>query len=103
MRRQLDLHHGKRLRCTDAQFIDTARTYWTRHAHTVRAIPRLTTLAREAATTGPVAIISANDGAIVRAGLTAINLTGLTTTIIAREDVPHSFVVGVVDMSHERS
>ncbi|MEU2180939.1 HAD family hydrolase [Streptomyces thermolilacinus] len=87
LRHALHQHCGQRLTCSDAWFIDTARTYWSRHSDSVRAIPHVTAIARRATATGPVAIVSANDGGIVRAGLTAIGLHALTTVLIAREHV----------------
>ncbi|MDY0816075.1 HAD family phosphatase [Kitasatospora purpeofusca] len=88
LRHALHQHCGQRLTCTDARFVDTARTYWARHADTIRTIAHVAAIARRAAETGPVAVVTANDGGIVRAGLTAIGLPHLATTLIAREHVP---------------
>ncbi|WP_073815567.1 HAD family hydrolase [Kitasatospora sp. CB01950] len=89
VRRRLRAEYGQQLACADAEFIDTARAWWARHAHTVRAVPHIADLARRAARSGPVAVVSANDGGIVRAGLAAIGLSHLAATLVAREDVPH--------------
>ncbi|MFE2267589.1 HAD family hydrolase [Streptomyces griseosporeus] len=78
---------GVRLGCTDADVVRSARTYWLANAHRAVPIPRMVALARTAACEGPVAVASANDGAIVRAGLAAAGLSEGVAVVVAREDV----------------
>ncbi|MEU1861805.1 HAD family hydrolase [Streptomyces gardneri] len=68
--------------------VDRARSRWLTCTHLVQPVPRVTALARHlAATTMPLAVASANDGQVVRAGLTAAGLADLFGVIVAREHV----------------
>ncbi|MFD7030219.1 HAD family hydrolase [Streptomyces sp. NPDC059917] len=87
LRRRLRTDLEARLECTDADVVRSARAHWLANAHRAVPIPRMVALARAAARRGPVAVASANDGAIVRAGLAAAHLSGLVTVVVAREDV----------------
>ncbi|MFF7635789.1 HAD family hydrolase [Kitasatospora sp. NPDC008050] len=84
LRSDLDL----RLPCTDGEFVDRTRAHWLTLSDRVRPIARVAALARELAQAVPVAVASANDGQVVRAGLTAADLGGLFEVIVAREHVP---------------
>lgn len=83
------LHHdlGARLDCTDSEIVRAAREFWLAHAAHAMPIPEITARARTAAAEGLVAVASANDGSIVRAGLAVAGLTEVITTVVAREDV----------------
>ena len=87
LRQWLAREYGAVLRCTDAQFVAAARDHWvSRAADHIRPLPTLR-LAREAAARGLIAVASANDGIIVRTGLTLLGMAEVITTVIAREDV----------------
>ncbi|MFD3788742.1 HAD family hydrolase [Streptomyces cyaneofuscatus] len=85
------LHHdlGLQLPGTDAQFVARTRTHWLTQARQARPITRVVALARHLAGTVPIAVASANDGHVVRAGLGAIGLGDLFQIIVAREHVTH--------------
>ncbi|MFE1788060.1 HAD family hydrolase [Streptomyces sp. NPDC059525] len=87
LREQLLTGLGLRLPCTDEEFVDRTRAHWLTLAHQVRPVTRVVTLARELAKAIPVAVASANDGQVVRAGLAAAGLDGLFDIVIAREHV----------------
>ncbi|WP_051824510.1 HAD-IA family hydrolase [Kitasatospora aureofaciens] len=85
----------ERLRCdldlqlsdTDPQFVTRTRAHWLTLTHLVQPVERVTAVARHLADRVPVAVASANDGQIVRAGLAAAGLADLFETVIAREHV----------------
>ncbi|MFJ9643018.1 HAD family hydrolase [Streptomyces sp. NPDC101206] len=83
------MHHdlGLHLPGTDQQFVARTRGHWLTLAHQARPIPRVAALARSLAGTLPMAVASANDGEVVRAGLAAADLDGLFRTVVAREHV----------------
>ncbi|MFE5523528.1 HAD family hydrolase [Streptomyces virginiae] len=89
LRGQLHADLGARLECTDADLVRSARAHWLANAHRAVPIRRMVALARAAARRGPVAVASANDGAIVRTGLAAAGLSDVVTVVVAREDVAH--------------
>ncbi|MGA5193120.1 HAD family hydrolase [Streptomyces exfoliatus] len=75
------------LPCTDAEFVGRARSHWLTRTRLAQPVPRVTALARHLAATVPLAVASANDGQVVRAGLTAVGLADLFGVIVAREHV----------------
>nr|WSX74390.1 HAD family phosphatase [Streptomyces sp. NBC_00899] len=76
------------LPCTDEEFVSSARAQWLTRTGLLPPVARVTALARHLASVPiPKAVASANDGAVVRAGLTAAGLSGLFATIVAREHV----------------
>ncbi|MBB5960715.1 beta-phosphoglucomutase-like phosphatase (HAD superfamily) [Saccharothrix tamanrassetensis] len=87
LRGRLHADLGARLGCTDDDFVRSARAHWLANAHRAVPIPRMVALARAAARSGPVAVASANDGLIVRAGLAAAELSEVIAVVVAREDV----------------
>ncbi|MCX4967251.1 HAD hydrolase-like protein [Streptomyces sp. NBC_00654] len=87
LRRHLLAAHGLVPACTDADIVRAARGYWLAHTHQVRPVAAVAAAAHAAAEKGPVAVASANDGHIVRAGLAAAGLAHLFTIIVTREDV----------------
>ncbi|MFD5419120.1 HAD family hydrolase [Streptomyces sp. NPDC127069] len=87
LRERLHTDLGARLGCSDGDVVRSARSYWLANAHLAVPIPPMAALARAAAHRGPVAVASANDGAIVRAGLAAAGLSDVVTVVVAREDV----------------
>ncbi|MFJ9054812.1 HAD-IA family hydrolase [Streptomyces sp. NPDC102409] len=87
LRRHLLADHHLVPGCTDADIVYAARTYWLANTHQVRPVAAVAAAAHAAAAAGPVAVASANDGRIVRAGLAAAGLARLFPVIVAREDV----------------
>ncbi|MFE1791962.1 HAD family hydrolase [Streptomyces sp. NPDC059525] len=87
LRERLHTDLGARLGCSDGDVVRSARSYWLANAHLAAPIPQMVALARAAARRGPVAVASANDGAIVRAGLAAAGLSDVVAVVVAREDV----------------
>ncbi|WP_381805685.1 HAD family hydrolase [Streptomyces niveus] len=87
LRRHLLADQGMVPTCTDAAIVLAARTYWLANTHQVRPITAVIAVAHAAAQQGPVAVASANDGRIVRAGLAVAGLAHLFPVIVAREDV----------------
>lgn len=87
LRRHLLADQGIAPTCTDSDIVRAARSYWLANAHQVRPVTAVVAAAHAAAAKGPVAVASANDGRIVRAGLTAVGLAHLFPVIVAREDV----------------
>ncbi|MEW1658661.1 HAD family phosphatase [Streptomyces sp. NPDC093707] len=88
LRRRLRADLGVPLPCTDAEFVDRARAHWLARAGLVRPVAHVAALARHLASVSvPLAVASANDGQVVRASLTAVGLTDLFDTVIAREHV----------------
>ncbi|MFE1790886.1 HAD family hydrolase [Streptomyces sp. NPDC059525] len=87
LRQQLHTDLGFRLPCTDKEFVDRTRAHWLTLAHQVRPVACVAALARDLAQTMPVAVASANDGQVVRAGLAAVGLDDLFDIVIAREHV----------------
>ncbi|MFE5518475.1 HAD family hydrolase [Streptomyces virginiae] len=87
LRGQLHTDLGARLECTDADLVRSARAHWLANAHRAVPIPQMVALAHAAALRGPIAVASANDGAIVRTGLDHAGLSGVVAVVVAREDV----------------
>ncbi|RSS76844.1 HAD family phosphatase [Streptomyces sp. WAC06614] len=87
LRERLHTDLGARLGCSDGDVVRSARSYWLANAHLATPIPPMVALTRAAARSGPVAVASANDGAIVRAGLAAAGLSDVIGVVVAREDV----------------
>ncbi|WP_327257243.1 HAD family hydrolase [Streptomyces sp. NBC_01244] len=87
LRDRLRIDLGLSLPCTDREFVDRTRSHWLTRTHLAQPVPRVAALARHLATTIPVAVASANDGQVVRAGLTAVGLADLFGVIVAREHV----------------
>lgn len=71
--------------CTDVQFVALARSHWLTHISEIKAID--TVIAAVRRTGGQRAVVSANDGTIVRAALAHLDLSDIFTVIVAREDV----------------
>lgn len=89
LRERLRSDLGLQLPDTDAEFVTRTRSHWLTRARQARPVTRVATLARHLAGTMPMAVASANDGQVVRAGLAAIGLDDLFQTVIAREHVAH--------------
>jgi beta-phosphoglucomutase-like phosphatase (HAD superfamily) len=89
LRQRLEEDFATRLDCSDRALVTCARDYWIANVGDVRAIAGMVAVARDAAAIGPVGVASANDGLIVRAGLTAIGLAEAITVVVARDDVAH--------------
>ncbi|WP_435647797.1 HAD family hydrolase [Kitasatospora purpeofusca] len=87
LRERLRVDLCLRLPCTDAEFVDRTRAHWLTLSGRVRPVERVVAIARELARVLPVAVASANDGQVVRAGLAAVGLDGLFDMVIAREHV----------------
>lgn len=104
LRRRLRTDFGAHLGCTDAQLVCSARAYWLANLHKAIPIADTVALARTAAGVGPIAVASANDGAIVRAGLAVAGLGEAVTVVVAREDVtmlkpaPEAFLVAAAKL-----
>lgn len=71
----------------DGPFVDAARAYWLVHADQVRPIDTAVATVREAADQAPVAVVSDNDGEVVRVALAAAGLADIVSAVVAREDV----------------
>ncbi|MET9678515.1 HAD hydrolase-like protein [Streptomyces sp. NPDC006482] len=87
LRQHLLAEHERVPACTDADIVRAARAYWLANTHHIRPIAAVAAAAHAAARSGPVAVASANDGHIVRAGLAEAGLLHLFPVIVAREDV----------------
>ncbi|MFC8448217.1 HAD family hydrolase [Kitasatospora sp. NPDC057223] len=87
LRERLHTDLGLHLPCTDGEFVDRTRAHWLTLSDRVRPIARVAALARKLAQAVPVAVASANDGRVVRAGLAAVGLDRLFDVVIAREHV----------------
>ncbi|MEJ8639804.1 HAD family phosphatase [Streptomyces sp. MS2.AVA.5] len=88
-RARLHRDHQLTIAHSDHDLVLAARTYWLTHTHLIRRIATAEAVARWASTQGRIAVASANDGAVVRAGLEAAHLSDLFPVVIAREDVSH--------------
>ncbi|MFC5666557.1 HAD family hydrolase [Kitasatospora misakiensis] len=79
---------GLRLPDTDSEFVARTRAHWLTLARRARPVARVCAAARHLASAAvPLAVASANDGQVVRAGLAASGLDGLFRTVVAREHV----------------
>lgn len=87
LRERLYRDLGLHLHDTDAEFVERTRAHWLTLARRARPVARVVAIARHLAATMPLAVASANDGQVVRAGLAASGLDGLFRTIVAREHV----------------
>ncbi|MFE7593742.1 HAD family hydrolase [Kitasatospora sp. NPDC057512] len=87
LRERLHRDLGLHLPDTDPEFVARTRAHWLTLAGRARPVARVADLARDLARTVPLAVASANDGRVVRAGLAASGLDGLFRTVIAREHV----------------
>jgi HAD superfamily hydrolase (TIGR01509 family) len=83
LRTELDLD----LPCSDGEFVDRTRAHWLTRAEHVRPVTHVAAVARHMAGIVPLAVASANDGQVVRAGLAATGLGGLFEVVVAREHV----------------
>ncbi|MFB6532279.1 HAD family hydrolase [Streptomyces sp. NPDC056399] len=90
---------------SDAQFVARTRGHWLTLARRARPIPRVAAAARHLAARLPVAVASANDGQVVRAGLAAAGLADLFDLVIAREHVtrlkpkPDAYLLAVTQLA----
>jgi beta-phosphoglucomutase-like phosphatase (HAD superfamily) len=73
---------------SEQELVAAARDFWLGHTDQVRPIAMASEIVKRIAGRAPIAIASDNDGVIVRAGLAAIGLDQVITSVIAREDVP---------------
>ncbi|MFG2174756.1 HAD family hydrolase [Streptomyces niveus] len=89
LRERLHRDLGLQLPGTDTQFVVRTRAHWLTRARQARPVPRVAALARHLAAAVPMAVASANDGQVVRAGLAATGLTDLFHVVVAREHVAH--------------
>ncbi|WP_053675351.1 HAD family hydrolase [Streptomyces sp. WM4235] len=87
LRDRLRTDLGLSLLCSEREFVDRARAHWLARTGLVQRVPRVTALARHLASSVPLAVASANDGHVVRAGLTATGLADLFEIVVAREHV----------------
>jgi HAD superfamily hydrolase (TIGR01509 family) len=73
---------------SEQELVDAARNFWLGHTNQVRPVAMASEIVKRLAGRAPIAIASDNDGLIIRAGLAAIGLDQVITSVIAREDVP---------------
>lgn len=87
LRERLREDFGLHLTDSDREFVDRTRAHWLTRARHARPIARVVALARHLAGTVPMAVASANDGQVVRAGLAVAGLDDLFGIVVAREHV----------------
>ncbi|WP_407841443.1 HAD family hydrolase [Streptomyces sp. DSM 116496] len=87
LREHLHTDHGIQLTCSNSEFVARTRAHWLTRSFQARPVPRVIAAARHLAATVPTAVASANDGQVVRAGLTAVGLADLFDVLVAREQV----------------
>lgn len=87
LRHRLHADLDIRLPCSDAEFVERTRAHWLTRSSQVRPLPHVAAVAHHTARTLPMAVASANDGQVVRAGLAAVGLADLFEIVVAREHV----------------
>ncbi|GAA4681408.1 HAD family phosphatase [Streptomyces chumphonensis] len=89
LRARLRADLGLDLPCTDREFVARTRAHWLTGSVRARPVPPVAAAARHLAATVPIAVASANDGQVVRAGLAAVGLADVFNVVVAREHVAH--------------
>jgi HAD superfamily hydrolase (TIGR01509 family) len=86
IRQRLRREQGVIVACSNSDIYRTGRAYWAAHAAELRPVADVTAIIRSA--TVPMAVASANDSRVIRAGLTALGLDRAFGVVVGRDDVP---------------
>jgi HAD superfamily hydrolase (TIGR01509 family) len=85
VRQRLHRERGLALACSDKDIHRTGRAYWIAHTADLRPVDEVIAIIR--ISTVPMAVASANDTQVVRAGLAALGLSQAFGAVVGRDDV----------------